>query len=80
MNQVQNMSLMSRACHGHDDVHVYDVDQVERESRVPKWRSMMIKESAEDASIGKREAANLPETNGRTGAAEADRQCRDSCT
>ena len=58
----------------HADVHGYDVNQIERKYRVPHWRQMMIKESAEDASIGSRAADSLPETNRRAVAAdEADR-------
>ena len=66
MNQVKNMSLNGV----HADVHTYDVNQVEREYRVSDWRSVMIKESAEDASIGNRGTDRLSETNGRAVAAD----------
>ena len=44
MNQVKNMS--------HSEVHADEKHQAEKESRLPRWRSIMLKESAEDASIG----------------------------
>ena len=57
----------------HADVHEHDEDQPAMDSRVPRWRSMMIKQSVEGASVDIRGAASLPDATGLIVAAdEAD--------
>ena len=69
MNQVKNMSLNKV----HADVHGPDEAQPAMDSGVPRWRSMMIRQSIEGASLDIRGAASLPDTTGRIVAAdEAD--------
>ena len=45
----------------HVDVHEHDDDQPAIDSRVPRWRSMMFKQSIEGASVNVRDAASLPD-------------------
>ena len=69
MNQIKNMSLNEV----HADVHEHDNDQPAMDSKVPRWRSMMIKQSIECASVDSRGAGSLPDaTGGIVAAAEAD--------
>ena len=54
-------------------MHEHDDDQPAMDSRVPRWRSMMIKQSIEGASVDVRGAASLPDaTGGIVAANEAD--------
>ena len=66
MNQVKNMSL--------NEVHAYvrehDDDQLAMDSRVPRRRSIVIKQSIEGASVDIRGAATLPDATG--GIADTD--------
>ena len=48
----------------HADMHEHDDDQLAMDSRVPRWRSMMIKQSIEGASVDVRGAASLPDATG----------------
>ena len=69
MNQVKNMSLNE----GHANVHEHDEDKPPIDTRVPRWRSMMTKQSIEGASVDIRGAASLPDaTGGIVAADEAD--------
>ena len=61
MNQVKNVSLNEV----HADAHEHDDDdQPAMDSRVQRWRSMMIKQSIESASVYVRGAAGLPDATG----------------
>ena len=60
MNQVKNVSLNEV----HADAHEHDDDQPAMDSRVQRWRSMMIKQSIESASVDVRGAASLPDATG----------------
>ena len=66
MNQVKNMSL--------NEVHAYvrenDDDQLAMDSRVPRRRSIVIKQSIEGASVDITGAATLPDATG--GIADTD--------
>ena len=48
----------------HADVHEHGDDQPAIDSRGPKWRSMVIKQSIEGASVDVRRAASLPDATG----------------
>ena len=66
MNQVKNMSPNEV----HADMHEHDDDQLAVDSRVPRWRSIMIKQSIEGASVDVRVAASLPDATGEIVAAD----------
>ena len=69
VNQVKNMALNEV----HANVHEHGEDQPALDSRVARWRSMIVKQSIEGASVDIRGATRLPdETGGTITADEAD--------